>query len=104
MMIFYHPDTCTQLVIDDSPEGHPSGGLTVNLVSVIHDERMNLGSYPLTLGQTIQARDFFNRHIDSLALEAAGSLAARASDDPTQMASGEELTEAELGSRWTRTR
>jgi len=104
MMIFYHPDTCTQLIIDDSPEGRPAGELTVNLVSVIQDERMNLGSYPLTLGQTIQVRDFFNRHIDSLALEATGSLAERATDDPTQLASGEELTEVELGSRWTRTR
>lgn len=43
----------------------------------------------LTLGQTIQLRDFLNRHIDGLALAATGSLAVRSSDDPSQLASEE---------------
>lgn len=46
---------------------------------------------PLTLGQTIQLRDFLNRHIDGLALQQIGSLAERASDDPAQLASVEEI-------------
>lgn len=45
----------------------------------------------LSLGQTIQLRDFLNRHIDGLALAATGSLAVRATDDPTQLASVEEI-------------
>lgn len=49
----------------------------------------------LTLGQAIQLRDFLNRHIDALALAATGSLAVRASDDPTQLAA-EELLQAGL--------
>ncbi|MDX0622856.1 hypothetical protein GOD54_23440 [Sinorhizobium medicae] len=47
----------------------------------------------LTLGQAISLRDFLNRHIDGLALAATGSLAVRASDDPTQMAAVEILPE-----------
>lgn len=45
----------------------------------------------LTLGQVIQLRDFLNRHIDSFALSATGSLAQRAADDSTQLASEELL-------------
>lgn len=48
-------------------------------------------AYPATLGQVIQLRDFLNRHIDELALKQTGSLAQRASDDPTQLASVEEV-------------
>lgn len=44
----------------------------------------------LTLAQTIQLRDFLNRHIDGLALAATGSLAVRAEDDGRQL-SAEEL-------------
>lgn len=49
------------------------------------------GECTLTLGQAIQLRDFLNRHIDGLALKQTGSLAQRASDDPTQLASVEEM-------------
>lgn len=48
-------------------------------------------SYPTTLGQAIQLRDFLNRHIDELALQQTRSLAQRASDDPTQLAAVEEV-------------
>lgn len=51
--------------------------------------------YFATLAQTIQLRDFLNRHIDSLALQQTGSLAERSSDDPAQL-SGEELLQAGL--------
>lgn len=91
MMMFYHPDTLTQLILDEAPEGYPEGHLTVNLVDVVHDERAHLGNYPLTLGQAIQVRDFLNRHIDELALKQTGSLAERSSDDPTQLAAVEEV-------------
>lgn len=50
-----------------------------------------LRAYPATLGQAIQLRDSLNRHIDELALQQTGSLAQRASDDPTQLASVEEV-------------
>lgn len=54
-------------------------------------------SYPTTLGQAIQLRDFLNRHIDGLALKQTGSLAERASDDPTQLASVEEIPHTAFG-------
>lgn len=91
MMVFYRNDECTQLVLDEEPEGRPAGEVTVNLVSAVHDERTNLGSYPLTLAQAIQVRDWLNRRIDDLALTSVGSLAERASDDPTQLACTEVL-------------
>lgn len=61
--------------------------------------------YPATLGQAIQLRDFLNRHIDELALKQTGSLAERASDDPTQLAAVEEVplqrhTESGTGATW----
>lgn len=56
----------------------------------------NRTDFPATLGQAIQMRDFLNRHIDSLALEATGSTAERASDDPTQLACTETLLQASL--------
>lgn len=46
-------------------------------------------SCPLTLGQTIQLRDFLNRHIDELALKQTGSLAQRADDATDQLAAVE---------------
>lgn len=48
-------------------------------------------AYHSTLGQTIQLRDFLNRHIDELALKQTGSLAERSSDDPAQLAAVEEV-------------
>lgn len=48
-------------------------------------------NFDTTLGQTIQLRDFLNRHIDELALKQTGSLAQRASDDPAQLAAVEEV-------------
>lgn len=57
---------------------------------VIRNEGVHV-SPQFTLGQAIQVRDFLNRHIDELALQQTGSLAQRASDDPTQLASVEEI-------------
>lgn len=57
---------------------------------VIRNEGIHV-SPQLTLGQAIQVRDFLNRHIDELALQQTGSLAQRASDDPTQLAAVEEI-------------
>lgn len=54
-------------------------------------------AYQATLGQAIQLRDFLNRHIDGLALQQTGSLAERASDDPTQLASVEEIPHTAFG-------
>lgn len=54
-------------------------------------------AYWMTLGQTIQLRDFLNRHIDELALKQTGSLAERSSDDPTQLAAVEEISHTGIG-------
>lgn len=63
---------------------------------VIRNEGIHV-SPQFTLGQTIQLRDFLNRHIDELALKQTGSLAERASDDPTQLASVEEISHTAIG-------
>lgn len=41
----------------------------------------------LTLQQTIQLRDFLNRHMDTLALNRIGASTERSSDDPAQLPS-----------------
>jgi len=64
------------------------GGM--NVVLLAYDGNAYVGA-PLTLGQAIQLRDFLNRHIDELALQQIGSLAVRSSDDPTRLASVEEV-------------
>lgn len=74
-----------------------SDGLVV--FSTIFESRTTV-HYPATLGQAIQLRDFLNRHIDELALKQTGSLAQRASDDPTQLAAVEELQEKGCGRRF----
>ena len=88
------PTTEMQFGRDDSP--------SVTLVSAFADGQVTLTvqntevpghacDNELTLGQAINLRDFLNRHIDSLALAATGSLAVRATDDPAQLASEELL-------------
>lgn len=47
--------------------------------------------YTMTLAQSIQLRDFLNRHIDTLALASVGASTDRASDDPAQLPSEEVL-------------
>lgn len=92
------PTTEMQFGRDDSP--------TITIASAFADGQVTLTvqnqevpghacDNELTLGQTIQLRDFLNRHIDGLALAATGSNAVRASDDPTQLAA-EELLQAGL--------
>lgn len=61
----------------------------------VSDDVETLG-YALTLGQTIQLRDFLNRHIDRLALKQTGSLAVRSSDDPNQLAAVEDGSPSQL--------
>lgn len=82
------PTTEMQFGRDDSP--------TITIASAFADGQVTITvqnqevpghacDNELTLGQTIQLRDFLNRHIDSLALAATGADATRSSDDPTSL-------------------
>lgn len=86
-MQFAHPDTNTELDVHT----HQCGSVTLT-VNEMYDGKVVAGfSHHLTLGQNIQLRDFLNRHVDHFALGAVGSLAVRATDDPTQLASVENV-------------
>lgn len=87
-MQFGNSDEDTELQLTACCAGHVVASL-VTLRSI--DGRALLGSNLLTLGQTIQLRDFLNRHIDELALKQTCSLAERSSDDPTRLAAVEEV-------------
>jgi len=65
-----------------------SGDAGEVLVGVVrhHPHGLMLGhDHLLTLQQTIQLRDFLNRHIDTLALASIGAETVRSSDDPAQL-------------------
>jgi hypothetical protein len=83
-------DGVTTMTVATALQG---GAITFSLANEVHDEFTALGRYSATLAQTIQLRDFLNRHIDGLALQQDGSLAVRASDAPEQMAGEEVLPE-----------
>lgn len=86
-MQFAHSNADTELDVHT----HQQGSVTFT-VNQMYDGKAVAGfSYRLTLGQNIQLRDFLNRHIDHFALGAVGSLAVRATDDLTQLASVETI-------------
>lgn len=73
-MQFGSTDQGNSLVVESQDDGQLC-------VSVPEDE----AHHHLSLQQTIQLRDFLNRHIDSLAFGSIGASAERSSDDPTQL-------------------
>lgn len=94
-------DTEIQFGRDDSPSETivyafaDTGQITITVQDTeVHSHACD---NELSLGQTIQLRDFLNRHIDGLALAATGSLAVRSSDDPTQLASEEFIAAVQEG-------
>lgn len=86
-MQFEHSDADTRLDVHT----HQQGSATFTVNQTYQGEAVRGLSYRLTLGQVIHLRDFLNRHIDHFALEATGSLAMRSADEPTQLASVENL-------------
>lgn len=71
---FGSTDQGNSLVVESQDDGQLC-------VSVPEDE----AHHHLSLQQTIQLRDFLNRHIDSLALGSIGASTERSSDDPAQL-------------------
>lgn len=84
-MQFGHDEANTEVAV----RTHSVGSVTVTVCEKFDGVAGFSMDHRLTLGQAIQLRDFLNRHIDSLALEATGSNAQRSTDNPDQLASVE---------------